>query len=839
MNVRGTIALVSLLAVFGCDKASPIATGSLSGTARYAGQSDHSGISVSAGGFSTTTDAAGNYALSALPVGQYQVMAYAPASVERAIAVNATVNAGANTAPAIVFTPPVATGTLSGTAKYAGKTDHSGISITTGGYSAITAADGSYSFAALPVGTYTVTAIAASSAERTLTTTAIVNAGANTASAITFTPAQALAGQLTLMGQPLAGATVSLDTGATTTTDASGVYSFATPSPGQHRLSFTSGTNTDAIPVVLYSPDTGGSVPAYYTNQLFQLRPFDLQNAKRMTSLNLRSPARTVNLAPILSPDGLFYLYGLSNDQGTTSLYLGSTAGGDPALVSDDVDTANRPKFAPASGHLAFVRKIVGPNSPADDRYELWAITIDAGSTPLVNKDNAKRLSLNIQPTAGWEYSPQTTATPSLYFVETGSLREVTVDNTGINGWAGVEWFAVAQKTGRVVFKQTAQTGPPATTHRIVSVAADATTQSSPTIFYESGSTAFNAVFLGFSPDQTRFAYSVTAATGVTAGLKMAATAGTPAPILIAPETNPACFSFNADGTRIVWDRATGAVDNLRTTPVPNAAVDVNVRGYLGATATRPSKIWTLYDYPSPSPSPCPTFTDDGRIWLFYYDTSVYNQKLALVPADASDAVPPPAADVFFTDGGSSTTDDLYQVQFARRSVVFTRYLWSNYTTSSLTAWVKGLSSALPQKFDTGAVGRYYSNGGLMALQASGDSALWWKWDQSTGANSAHWIGLTSSTPTLNRIATYCQSTTAPMSSTQATALMWDQAQPGGTARVSVVDMATGVTKKLMGEASSAATLGSVGTTSRFVGLRLNTPVPYDFQDGFYIADVP
>src|SRR5512138_1458741 len=98
MTVRGTIAFVSLLAVLGCDKATKIATGSLSGTAKYAGKTDHSGISVSAGGFSVTTDATGNYTFAALPVGPYSVTAVAPASTERTKAVSATVQDGANTA---------------------------------------------------------------------------------------------------------------------------------------------------------------------------------------------------------------------------------------------------------------------------------------------------------------------------------------------------------------------------------------------------------------------------------------------------------------------------------------------------------------------------------------------------------------------------------------------------------------------------------------------------------------------------------------------------------------------------------------------------------------------
>ena len=86
MTVRGTIALVSLLAVFGCDKASKIATGSLSGTAKYAGKTDHSGISVSAGGFSTVTDATGASSFAALAAGAYSVTAVAPASTERTVA---------------------------------------------------------------------------------------------------------------------------------------------------------------------------------------------------------------------------------------------------------------------------------------------------------------------------------------------------------------------------------------------------------------------------------------------------------------------------------------------------------------------------------------------------------------------------------------------------------------------------------------------------------------------------------------------------------------------------------------------------------------------------------
>ncbi|MGK5091345.1 carboxypeptidase regulatory-like domain-containing protein [Deltaproteobacteria bacterium TL4] len=131
-------------------------TGSLRGTVLLKGQSTHAGITVNISGNSTlsaTTDAAGNFTLTNLPTGDYN-LSYSIAKYQQGSAENQKVAYNSQTAvPAVVFfsddSSPTSASILiegvSGTAT-------SGFSQTL-----IPAEDGSWSFDSLPLGEYTLT----------------------------------------------------------------------------------------------------------------------------------------------------------------------------------------------------------------------------------------------------------------------------------------------------------------------------------------------------------------------------------------------------------------------------------------------------------------------------------------------------------------------------------------------------------------------------------------------------------------------------------------------------------------------------------------------------------
>ncbi|MBI5069865.1 MAG: PD40 domain-containing protein [Deltaproteobacteria bacterium] len=151
MFTRKAVTLLAALALVACgESATKIATGSVSGRAIYQGRTDHSGISVTVAGFSTTTNATGAYSFSEIPTGTQVVIAVAPDSVERTL--TATVTVG-GTAPDLTFTPAQA---LAGIAAAVGGSSQ-GITVTLdGSRSTTTAADGSYSFSNVAAGSHSL-----------------------------------------------------------------------------------------------------------------------------------------------------------------------------------------------------------------------------------------------------------------------------------------------------------------------------------------------------------------------------------------------------------------------------------------------------------------------------------------------------------------------------------------------------------------------------------------------------------------------------------------------------------------------------------------------------------
>ncbi|MGB9618851.1 MAG: carboxypeptidase-like regulatory domain-containing protein [Armatimonadota bacterium] len=134
-------------------------TGTISGVVTAQGGGGISGatVSTSTGGYSTTTNADGSYALSKVAPGTYTVTAsktgYLSASQS-----NVVVQVGQTTTVNLVMTPNM--GTISGTVTASGGGGISGATVTTspGGYSTTTGSGGSYTLSNVPAGTYSLTA---------------------------------------------------------------------------------------------------------------------------------------------------------------------------------------------------------------------------------------------------------------------------------------------------------------------------------------------------------------------------------------------------------------------------------------------------------------------------------------------------------------------------------------------------------------------------------------------------------------------------------------------------------------------------------------------------------
>ena len=172
----------TLLLLLSCQPPSGSSTGGINGTARFIGQSDHSGIIISvesvdnrgrtlavrqaiakgavgnrAISAQATTDASGAYSLTGLAAGTYTVYASSRDSLEKAVATGVTVEAGKDvTASDLQLTP---TGQISGTATLNGAVSGNlGIVVYIAGtsYAAISDNSGAFIISSVPVGTYTV-----------------------------------------------------------------------------------------------------------------------------------------------------------------------------------------------------------------------------------------------------------------------------------------------------------------------------------------------------------------------------------------------------------------------------------------------------------------------------------------------------------------------------------------------------------------------------------------------------------------------------------------------------------------------------------------------------------
>ncbi|MBS2021561.1 MAG: carboxypeptidase regulatory-like domain-containing protein, partial [Deltaproteobacteria bacterium] len=145
-------------AAFACssgDSAGVVNHGSITGTAKFAGESgDQSGTAITLAGATpgaTTTDASGNYSFTGLAAGTYFVTAASADSIEHAVFVEVDVTKDkASTASALTLT---GAGSISGTVTLHGLTDHTGTTASAvGGGSVTTGADGTFTLRGVKAG---------------------------------------------------------------------------------------------------------------------------------------------------------------------------------------------------------------------------------------------------------------------------------------------------------------------------------------------------------------------------------------------------------------------------------------------------------------------------------------------------------------------------------------------------------------------------------------------------------------------------------------------------------------------------------------------------------------
>jgi len=241
--------VLTALAAAGCSgsKSTPPATGTLTGKAIYAGETDSSGIAISLDGpahQSAVTAADGTYTFTALPAGSYAVLMTPTAAQERPQLRTATVSATpGSTVPNVVFTP---IGSLSGTATFGAATGNAGILVVSPGSSSIAVTDdaGNFTLRGLVAGTCDVIASAPGYSSAVDHAVAVVHNATQPAPALTLQPGSAgsgsITGQVILAGMaPQAGIPVTLQgtsASAAVLTDASGNIQFTGLPDGQYAL---------------------------------------------------------------------------------------------------------------------------------------------------------------------------------------------------------------------------------------------------------------------------------------------------------------------------------------------------------------------------------------------------------------------------------------------------------------------------------------------------------------------------------------------------------------------------------------------------------------------------
>lgn len=212
--------------------ASVPSVGTLSGWVKDSGNNPIVGATVTAGSYSATTDAGGNYSIANIPAGSYSV------TVEKTGYVTQTqsgVNVAANQTATCNFTM-VACGSITGWVKDNQSVPISGAVVTTnvGGYSTTTDASGNYTISNVNPATYSVTA-SKSGWTNTTNSNVIVSSGQVAVCNITMQRGTISGWVKDQSNNPLSGALVVTNTGGySATTDGNGNYTIPNVLPGTY-----------------------------------------------------------------------------------------------------------------------------------------------------------------------------------------------------------------------------------------------------------------------------------------------------------------------------------------------------------------------------------------------------------------------------------------------------------------------------------------------------------------------------------------------------------------------------------------------------------------------------
>jgi hypothetical protein len=731
-------------------------------------------------------------------------------------------------------------GSVSGVATYAGGTDHSGIVVQLAGYSATTNAAGSYAFAEVPTGANQgVIAVAPNSAERTLAGAVTVATGANTGPTFTFhpmdpgpnytyTPTKDLVGKLTRFGAPAAGVTVTLDGSTTTaTTDAGGTYTFADAVPGKHAVSFSgAGVFADGIPEIDFLSELGGLVPdTYFPEALYKLPPFELQGASRLLSLNLVNPARTIhqNAPPTLSPDGTLYFYGLTNDTNggsSYSLWVGAVAGGAPIKVTDTVlNGYPSPRFSPTSKELVYyVRNLT------TGRIELWAATIGAGPTRTGN-------NLIVDAISSYEFSPQTTRTDgasTLYAVYTQNpggtnivslIERVVSTGTDVpnNEWQYVSSFTLYKKAQRILFQQNIPAvgaSLPIYRHGYASCTGGTVTPR----WLENSNYYYAFYYMTASIDESAIIYTIysqTAPGTVALGMKVVRAASSSAPLLISTDTYSDYVSIDPTNTRFVYNKL---YDSTST---------YSQRGVAAGLLNASTPEVALLAYPNQLYRILPVFSADGsNIWMDVRDVVGGTERIYYTPSTA-------AATTAVQVG-----TDFSWAAFPRAG---NAVLFARNTGSGSDLYFQTATAASATKFDSA------TSFGWSAFRVALDGS-WFVYSKSepvtygdTNPNTVYHLNLTSGVKS-KVIDRYYGWYISPLNETRMGIHYREELGiSNNPLTTGVLDLTTGTFRPVLRRMSQALMLdaGPLGgaTAPKLIMSRVNTPPPYRFQDGIYLAD--
>lgn len=274
--------------IFPEDIALSFQVGALRGVATLQSGSNHSGITVSVQDttLTTQTDAAGNYSITGVKTGTWNV-AFSKSNYDSVTSSGIAITEGTNVQLSAVELP-VKPGTFSGTFLKSSFTNHAGISVSVGGKSGITDSNGAVSIGDVPAGNITLSAVADNFTSYSKTIEMPANGSYNMADPVSLEPVRGkIAGKVTLQGlSDYTGVSVSLlGTTLSTTTNSEGEYALMAP-VGNYaagvRLAKTHFRTKDHVPASAITVTEAGT--ANITTQTLEQIANDLSGQLSMTA---------------------------------------------------------------------------------------------------------------------------------------------------------------------------------------------------------------------------------------------------------------------------------------------------------------------------------------------------------------------------------------------------------------------------------------------------------------------------------------------------------------------------------------------------------------------------